>query len=202
MSHLVSKHVFDNFLRLISKLLAFIFWIFFKLTLQNFYFYFLNCTYFSLDRGEGREKGRETSMCDCLSCTPYWRPGLQPSHVPWVGIEPATLWFTGWHSIHWATPARAISEFLKLPLWPNMSSIFINFFMCLGNKCTFSVQYLHPYRYNFEVLWFQLWTTTVKWVLNLFAGERSCLQFVENTTSVKWRKLSTSEVCLYYLCNN
>ena len=22
-----------------------------------------------------------------------WRPGLQPRHVPWLGIEPATLWF-------------------------------------------------------------------------------------------------------------
>ena len=29
-------------------------------------------------------------------------------HVPWLGIEPATLWITGWHSIHWATPARVV----------------------------------------------------------------------------------------------
>ena len=34
-------------------------------------------------------------------------PGPQPRHVPWLGIEPATLWFTGQHSVHWATPARA-----------------------------------------------------------------------------------------------
>ena len=59
-----------------------------------------------LDRGEGREKGRETSMCGCLSCAP-WGLGPQPRHVPWLGIEPATLWFTGRHSTHWATPARA-----------------------------------------------------------------------------------------------
>ena len=25
---------------------------------------------------------------------------------PRLGIKPATLWFTGWHSVHWATPAR------------------------------------------------------------------------------------------------
>ena len=30
---------------------------------------------------------------------------------PWAGIEPATPWFTGWHSIHWATPARANLSF-------------------------------------------------------------------------------------------
>ena len=28
-------------------------------------------------------------------------------HVPWLGIEPGTIWFTGQHSIHWATPVRA-----------------------------------------------------------------------------------------------
>ena len=51
---------------------------------------------------EGRRKGRETSMCGCLSHAPNWAPGPQPRHVPWLGIEPATLWFTGRHSIHWA----------------------------------------------------------------------------------------------------
>ena len=55
---------------------------------------------------KGQEKRRETLMCGCLLYTPYWGPGPQPRHVPWLGIEPATLWFTGLHSIHWATPAR------------------------------------------------------------------------------------------------
>ena len=32
-------------------------------------------------------------MCGCLSCGPHWGPGLQPRHVPQLGIEPATLWF-------------------------------------------------------------------------------------------------------------
>ena len=49
-------------------------------------------------------------MCGCLSHAPYWGPGLQPRHVPWAGIEPATRWFIGWHSIHWATPVRADSR--------------------------------------------------------------------------------------------
>ena len=49
-------------------------------------FYFLNFLkdfiYLFLDRGEGRERGKETSMCGCLSHTPYWGPGLQPRCVP------------------------------------------------------------------------------------------------------------------------
>ena len=62
--------------------------------------------------GKGRRKiGRETSMCGCLSCTPCWGPGLQPKQVPWLGIKPETLWFTGPHSVHWATPARSSSIF-------------------------------------------------------------------------------------------
>ena len=50
-------------------------------------------------------------MCGCLSCAPYWGPGPQHRHVPWLGIEPVTLWFAGPCSIHWATPARAGQQF-------------------------------------------------------------------------------------------
>ena len=46
-------------------------------------------------------------MCGCLSHIPNWRPGLQPRHVLWLGIEPMTLWFTARCSVHWAMPARA-----------------------------------------------------------------------------------------------
>ena len=46
-------------------------------------------------------------MYGCLLHAPHWGPGLQPRYMPWRGIEPATLWFAGWCSIHWATPARA-----------------------------------------------------------------------------------------------
>ena len=64
-------------------------------------------TYLFFREGKGGEKrGRETSTCGCLSRGPHWGPGLQPRHVPWLGIKPMTLWFAGCHSIHWATPAR------------------------------------------------------------------------------------------------
>ena len=58
--------------------------------------------------GKGRRKrGRDTSMCGWLSRIPNWGAGLQPRHVPWVGIETVTPWFIGWHPVHWTTPARA-----------------------------------------------------------------------------------------------
>ena len=56
---------------------------------------FFNFIYLLLERGDGEEKERETSICGCLSQAPYWGPGLQLMHVPWLGIKPATLWFTG-----------------------------------------------------------------------------------------------------------
>ena len=59
-------------------------------------------------------RGREASMCCCLSHSPFRAPGLQPRHMPWPGTELATLWRTGWHSIHWATQTRASHEFLRL----------------------------------------------------------------------------------------
>ena len=50
-----------------------------------------------LGRGEGREKGRKTTMCGCLSRTPCWGPGLQPRLVPCLGIHLETFWFSGHH---------------------------------------------------------------------------------------------------------
>ena len=40
-------------------------------------------------------------MIGCLS-------HVQPRHVPWLGIKLVTFWFTGWWSIHWAIPAKAV----------------------------------------------------------------------------------------------
>ena len=44
---------------------------------------FIFFTFIFRERGrEGRKRGRETLMCGCLSCAPYWGPCLQPRHVP------------------------------------------------------------------------------------------------------------------------
>ena len=45
-------------------------------------------------------------MCGCLLSVPHLGPGLQPRHVPWLAVEPVTLWFAGQCSVHWATAAR------------------------------------------------------------------------------------------------
>ena len=44
-------------------------------------FFFKIFIYLFLERGEGRKRGRETSVCCCLLYNPYWGPGLQPRHV-------------------------------------------------------------------------------------------------------------------------
>ena len=61
------------------------------------------------ERGEGRKKHRERNINVWLplTCAPHWGPGPQPRHVSWLGIEPVTLWFPGWHSIQWVTSTRA-----------------------------------------------------------------------------------------------
>ena len=69
--------------------------------------------YIFIERGEGKEKERERNidMWEILRLvvlyTPNWGPGRQPWHVPWLEIKPMTLWFTGQHSTHWTTLARA-----------------------------------------------------------------------------------------------
>ena len=54
--------------------------------------FFKHFIYLFLKRGD-RKKGREISMCGCLSRGPHWGPDLQPRYVPCLGIEPETLWF-------------------------------------------------------------------------------------------------------------
>ena len=55
-------------------------------------------------------------MQGCLWHAPYWGPGPQPRHVPWLGIEPVTLWFASWCSVHWATPAGPTCIFKNVVL--------------------------------------------------------------------------------------
>ena len=43
---------------------------------------FVLFSFFKREREGGGKIGRETSMCGCLSRSPYWGPALQPRHVP------------------------------------------------------------------------------------------------------------------------
>ena len=64
--------------------------------------------------GREGETGRETSVCGCLSRSPSWGPSPQPRHVPWPRIQQRSFGLqAGWHSIHWATLARAIYSFSR-----------------------------------------------------------------------------------------
>ena len=76
LSELIASQDKSTNLTLIAK-----FSLFKILFFLNFSF-FRDFIYLFLDRGKGKEKGRETSMCGCLSRAPYWGPGLQPRHVP------------------------------------------------------------------------------------------------------------------------
>ena len=60
-------------------------------TFQNLYllcsnfcivFYFKKFVCLFSERGEGKERGRETSMCGFLSRAPYWEPGPNPGMCP------------------------------------------------------------------------------------------------------------------------
>ena len=57
---------------------------------------------------------------------PYWGPGLQPRHLPWLGIKPMTLWFAGWRAIQWATPGGSRHSVLSSYFNRPFSVFFIN----------------------------------------------------------------------------
>ena len=99
-------------------------------------------------------------MCGCLSHTPKLGPGLQPRHVPWLGIEPATLWFAGWHAIHWATPARAFSPlfwYYSVALVQQVSSLI------------FKIEiYFMYHKINLFKLELSVWRVSFEYLLPLF----------------------------------
>ena len=98
---------------------------------------FLNdFTYLFLERGEGREKDRERNINVWLPLLHHLLGTcLQPRHVPWLGIGPATLCFAGRCSIHWATPAIAKAIFLMKVL-PGISQGSNH--LCLRSKFIYS----------------------------------------------------------------
>ena len=66
---------------------------------------------FFFREGKGGREG-EKHQCVVASCMPpagdlTCNPGICPR----LRMEPATLWFTGQHLIHWATPARGLGFF-------------------------------------------------------------------------------------------
>ena len=58
-------------------------------------------------------------LIGCPLHAPNWVPSPQTRHVPWLGTKPATFWFAGWCSIHWATSTKALCSFNtgKYPLF-------------------------------------------------------------------------------------
>ena len=48
-------------------------------------------SHFQREGKGGRRRGRETSMHGCLLSAPYWGPGSQPRHVPWLVINQLAL---------------------------------------------------------------------------------------------------------------
>ena len=78
------------------------------------WFFLIKILFIFREGKEGRKRGREISMCGCLSHALYWGLGPQTRHVPWLGIERVTLRLAGWCSIHWATPARGFFFFFFL----------------------------------------------------------------------------------------
>ena len=60
--------------------------------------------------GEGEREGEKHQLV-ASRVSPTGGLGLQPGHVPWLGIKLATFQFAGQCSIHWATPATACVSF-------------------------------------------------------------------------------------------
>ena len=91
-----------------SHSIAYCLWLLIILGWPKNSFVFLKRFYLFIFRQRGRKRERKY-QCMVASCAP---PTGDLAHNPGVysrmGMELATLWFTGWLLIHWATPARTL----------------------------------------------------------------------------------------------
>ena len=72
---------------------------------------FLDFIYLFFERGSEGEREGEKRLCVVafhIPLTLTGDPARNPGMCPRLGVEPATLWFTGQLSIRRATPARKI----------------------------------------------------------------------------------------------
>lgn len=122
---------------------------------------FILLFFFLRKRGGGKEY--QISMQEwSFSChlhVSYKGLSPQPKHVPWLGIEPATFPWMGWHLTNWATAAKANTWFLcsihnSLPSFP-FSEICILISISISLKLflqLFPFYFILPYSYNSSAL--------------------------------------------------
>ena len=83
--------------------------------IEHIYLLFIFILNLFIFRERGREGEREGRHINVWLSLMHPALGTWPAtrHVPWLGIELETLWFAGWCSVHWATPARAHLSFRR-----------------------------------------------------------------------------------------
>lgn len=124
--------------------------------------------YSFLKRGKGRQKVRESKINVWF---PIERPLLAGPHpwqlrdVPWLQVQPPTLWFVGPNWIHWASPSRALKmcflfqcngaetfwvnigvEFYMFLLWIYFRSRMFKFWKAIQSMTSTNCAFIHSYR--------------------------------------------------------
>ena len=100
---------------------------------------------------------------------PYWGPGLQPRHVPWLGIELATLWFIAHaQSTELHQPGLIIS-YKQMPLITNCKSH--NWWIMIG--ICFDSHLIDFITYFFEIIIFNKFLSFPKYLPTNFC---KCIQ--------------------------
>ena len=98
MSLVQEEHIFMDGMRKRSNFISF--HVIAQL-LQNHFFLFFKVfkKLFIFREGKEKERERNINVWLPLACPPLG-PGPNPGMCSRLGIEPVTLWFAGWHSIH------------------------------------------------------------------------------------------------------
>ena len=100
------------------------------------------CTFREGKKGRKREKHQGVVAS---STPPAGDLARNPNMCPRLGIKPGTLWFEGWQSVHWVTPAMARKEDIKKKL---KSTLAICSYIHRNKVWSIQSLYLHATDYN------------------------------------------------------
>ena len=125
-------------------------------------------------------RGSGLSVCGCLSCALYQGPGLQPRHVPWLGIELATPWFearTQYTELH--QPGHEYPFNLHQQKWSGWLFLFKSFHV-LGLMTTVSLN---------------VWgVPCAKFVLEARTTRMGCEEFAPKECTAEWERWTWTQM--------
>ena len=120
-------------------------------------------------------------MCGCLLRGPHWGPGLQPRHVPWLGIELVTLWFIALNLLSYTSQGCFLCLICSEQVSPRHRAGMLGLLVVGPSSLAFPISHsshcpslLHPFVQTIRFLLSKVWQSVAAFWLLCDRGAGAC----------------------------